>query len=97
MVVRRLGVWSVARIYGALSGTFGLIAGVILALLSMVGAGLVSQPNDAPGLLGPLFGVGAIVFAPLLYGVIGLLAGALSAVLYNVFAGMVGGIELDIQ
>jgi hypothetical protein len=97
MVVRRLGVWSIARIYGALSGAFGLIAGVILALLSMVGAGLASRSGDAPAFLGPLLGIGAIVFLPLLYGVMGLVAGALSAVLYNVFAGMVGGIELDIQ
>jgi hypothetical protein len=97
MVVKRVGVWSVARIYGALSGAFGLIAGVCLALFSMVGAGLAAQSGDAPAFLGPLLGVGAIVFLPLLYGVMGLVIGALSAALYNVFAGMVGGVELDIQ
>ena len=97
MVVRRLGVWSVARIYGALSGAFGLIAGAILALLSMVGAGLAARSGDAPAFLGPIFGIGAIVLLPVLYGAMGLAVGALSAVLYNLFAGMVGGIELDIQ
>jgi hypothetical protein len=97
MVVKRLGVWSVARIYGTLSGAFGLIAGVCLALFSMVGAGLAAQSGGAPAFLGPLLGVGAIVFLPLLYGVMGLVIGALSAALYNVFAGMVGGVELDIQ
>ena len=97
MVVRRLGVWSVARIYGALSATFGLIAGVILGLLSMVGMGLAAESGDAPPFLGPLFGFGAVVFLPLIYGVIGLVIGAVSAGLYNVFAGLVGGVELDIQ
>jgi hypothetical protein len=97
MVVKRLGVWSVARIYGALTAAFGLIAGVIVALFSMIGAGLASQAGDAPAFLGPLLGVGAIVFLPLLYGAMGLLMGALSAALYNLFAGMVGGVELDIQ
>lgn len=97
MVVRRVGVWSVARIYGTLTGAFGLTAGVILALVSMVGAGLFIQSGDAPAFLGPIFGIGAIVLLPLLYGVMGPAVGALSAVLYNLFAGMVGGIELDIQ
>ena len=97
MVVRRVGVWSVARIYGTITGTFGLIAGVCLALFSMIGAGPAAQAGDAPAWLGPIFGVGAIVFLPLLYGVMGLVGGALSAGLYNLFAGMVGGVELDLQ
>lgn len=97
MVVRRVGVWSVARIYGALSGAIGLLAGVVVALFSMVGAGLTAANSDAPGWLAPIFGVGAIVFLPLFYGVMGILAGALTAALYNLFAGMVGGVELDIE
>jgi hypothetical protein len=97
MVVRRVGVWSVARIYGAMTASFGLIAGLCLALLSTVSAGLLSQSNDMPSWLGPMFGVGAIVFLPIFYGVIGLVVGAISGALYNLFAGMVGGVELDIQ
>ena len=97
MVVRRVGVWSVARIYGALSGAIGLVAGVILALFSVVGAGLAAQTSEVPGWLGPVFGVGAIVALPLFYAVMGILAGAFCAVLYNLFAGMVGGVELHIE
>lgn len=97
MVVRRVGVWSVARIYGAMLAVFGLFVGLIIALFSAIGASLASQATDAPSWLGPVFGIGAIVFLPLCYGVIGLLAGAVSAALYNLFAGMVGGVELDIQ
>lgn len=97
MVVRRVGVWSVARIYGAMLAGFGLIAGACLALFSMIGAGLASQSGDAPAWLGPMFGIGAIVFLPVLYGVIGLVAGTVSALLYNLFAGLVGGVEFDTQ
>lgn len=97
MVVRRVGVWSVARIYGALSGSFGLLAGLCIALFSMIGAGLASQSGDVPRWLGPIFGIGAIVFMPVLYGVIGLVAGTVSALLYNLFAGLVGGVEFDTQ
>jgi hypothetical protein len=44
-----------------------------------------------------MFGVGAIIFLPLFYGVLGLIGGALGAALYNLFAGLFGGIELETQ
>ena len=50
-----------------------------------------------PAGLGALFGVGAVIFLPICYGVLGLLAGALTAALYNLFAGMVGGVEMDLK
>lgn len=54
------------------------------------------QANDlASRGLGTVFGVGAIILFPILYGVMGLIFGAVSAALYNLFAGIVGGIELE--
>jgi len=44
-----------------------------------------------------MFGVGALVFMPVFYGVLGFVAGAVGAVIYNMFAGLVGGIELDLE
>jgi len=44
-----------------------------------------------------MFGVGAIVFLPIFYGVIGAVGGAICAALYNVFAGMIGGVELNLE
>lgn len=96
MIVKRVGVWSIARMYGSLLGAIGLLAGVVIALFALVGAGLAAN-SGAPGGLGVIFGVGAVVFLPLCYGVIGILAGAVMAALYNLFAGMVGGVELDIE
>lgn len=97
MIVKRVGVWSVARIYGAMLAAFGLLVGLIIALFSLIGASLVSQSSGAPSWMGPIFGIGAIVLLPLCYGLMGLLAGSVSAVLYNLFAGMVGGVEVDVQ
>jgi hypothetical protein len=103
MVIRRLGVWSVARLYGGMSAVFGLIAGLIFASVALVG-GAVGAANGADvssklgaGGFGALFGVGAIILLPLCYGVMGIIGGALGAVLYNLFAGMFGGIELEVQ
>ena len=97
MILRRIGVWSTAKIVGTVHAVFGLITGLLFAAISMVGAGIAAASEDPSGLLGPLFGVGAIIFFPLLYGCMGVLFGALSAALYNLFSGMVGGIELELQ
>ena len=104
MVLRRIGVWSAARLYGGLCAVLGLLFGVIFALVALAGgmagmasdggaggAGLVSGP------FGAIFGVGAIIALPLFYGVLGVIMGALTAVLYNLFAGLFGGIELETQ
>ena len=103
MVIRRVGVWSASRLYGGIMASFGVIIGVCVALLSMLGglAGAAGSSNTSSGLaasgLGALFGVGAIILAPLFYGVLGLIAGAIGAGLYNLFAGLFGGLELEIQ
>jgi predicted porin len=53
--------------------------------------------NDVPSWFVPMFGVGAIVVLPIIYGIMGLIGGAIAAALYNLFSGMVGGVELDLQ
>ena len=95
MTVKHVGVLSVARIYGALAGTMGLILGVILAILSTIGAGF--GGNDVPRFLGPMIGVGAIIFLPVFYGLMGLCMGAIVAALYNLLAGFLGGVAVDIE
>jgi hypothetical protein len=94
MIVRRIGVWSVARMYGALLAAMGLLVGLIIALVSLAGASYLNQAQS-PSWIGPVFGVGAIVVLPICYGLFGIVAGAISAALYNIFAGMVGGVELE--
>lgn len=95
MIVRRVGVWSVARVYGALSGAMGLIFGFFLALLSLVGAGMGN--DDLPAFAAGALGIGAIIVLPIFYGCLGVIAGAVGALLYNLFAGMVGGIEIQTE
>ncbi len=99
MVVKRIGVWSVARMYGALLAAMGLLFGLILALVSLAGASFVNQAemSDAPSWIAPVFGVGAIVVLPICYGLMGVVVGAVTAVLYNIFASVVGGVVLDTE
>ncbi len=99
MVVKRVGVWSVARIYGALLAAMGLLFGLLIALVSLAGAGFMSQAemSGAPNWIAPMFGVGAIVVLPICYGLMGIVVGAITAVLYNIFAGIVGGVILEAE
>ena len=106
MVIRHIGVWSVARLYGGLCAAMGLLLGACFAVVAMVGGGIAAVAQNsgassgsgvASGLMGAMFGVGAIVILPIFYGVLGIIMGALTAALYNLCAGMFGGIEMDIQ
>jgi hypothetical protein len=101
MTVKRVGIGSAAKLSGAIYASVGLIFGVIFALVSLVGAGIASQfasGNDGtPPFVGAIFGVGAIVALPLLYGLFGVISGAIGAGLYNLFAGLVGGLEVELQ
>ena len=100
MVIRRFGVWSVAKLYGALLAAMGLLFGAVIALASMIGgaAGALGDgPASAAGPMAMLFGVGAIIFLPIFYGVLGVVMGAITAGLYNLVAGLLGGIEVETE
>ena len=95
MVVKKVGIWSVARMYGALSGGMGLLIGLGIALASAVGLSLAE--GDEPAFVAAAMGVGAIVILPIFYGVLGVCAGAIGALLYNVLAGVVGGVTIEVE
>jgi hypothetical protein len=98
MVIRQIGVGSLARILAALYAFWGFIFGAILALAAMVGSGIGAGTDSAmPVWFGGIFGVGAIIILPILYGIFGALGGALTAVMYNVVAGMVGGLVVETE
>ena len=97
MVVKHFGVWSVARIYAIISAGIGLCIGVVVALISIVGGSLVGSSSNMPSWAGSVFGIGSIVFFPILYGVMGLIGGTIAAVLYNIGARIGGGVEIDVQ
>ena len=94
MVVNRVGPVSCARITGTLYAFLGLIIGGCFSLIAMV-AGAAAGKDIPFG--GVMFGIGAIVFFPVLYAVIGFVGTLIFAWLYNVVAGMVGGVELDVS
>ena len=99
MVIRHIGVGSLAKMLAALYAIWGFIFGIILRASRPWSAPGSAQRHDSamPVWVGGFFGVGAIIFLPILYGLFGAIGGALTAVMYNVVAGMVGGLEVDTE
>jgi hypothetical protein len=102
MVIRHVGVISAAKIAGLLYAVAGLFVGVIFAAISFLGgAGAIGAGSDASNpmvpMLGMMFGAGALILAPVFYGIMGVVIGALTAAVYNLVAGVTGGLELDVQ
>ena len=94
MILKKVGVLSVAKIMGAMQAVIGLLIGLFMGAIFSV---MPMNNPDVPSWLAPSFGIGAIVFAPVMYGIFGFIAGAIGGVVYNLFAGMVGGLELHLE
>ena len=100
MVVRRIKPMSLGKMLAVLYAVMGLIAGVLIALVSAVGSSMASgasMPDSGPNPFAMMAGMGiaAIVVIPLMYGIFGFIGGLIMAGLYNLFAGMVGGVEIE--
>jgi len=100
--LRTIGPLSCAKVAAILYALIGLIFGAFVSLLSLLGAfgsGFGDQAAGQPGgaLIGLIFGVGAIVVLPVVYGCMGAISGIIMAGAYNLIARAVGGIELEIE
>src|SRR5262245_5535139 len=98
--VRRIAPLSAAKVAAMVYGLIGLIGGIIIALFALmgmsIGAMADSSNSGAPAFMGAIFGVGAVVFLPILYARFGFIGGLISAAIYNLVAGWVGGLQVDL-
>lgn len=93
LTVKKIKATSLGKVCGALYGLMGLIFGIIFALFMVVG--FEGSPYDP--MMGFVYGVGAIIFLPFLYGLMGFLAGLIMAFLYNISASWSGGIQIETE
>jgi len=97
MVLKSVGVMSVAKVMGTLCALMGLIFGAIMALVAMSSAAMsLPEGGEAP-LPAAFFGVGAVIILPIMYGICGFIGGIIMAALYNLVAGLVGGLEFNFE
>jgi hypothetical protein len=93
VVLRAVGVMSVAKVSAVLMAIAGLIEGIVFAGLgTMIGSLAEGTPMAALG----AFGFMAIIMFPIGGAISGFVGGAISAILYNLVASRIGGIELDL-
>ena len=102
LVIRKLGIMSVAKMYAVLMLVMSLLIsipyGLIIIVISLTGASSVGgQGGLAFGGGGVIFGLAIMIGMPIFYGVAGFIGGCIGALLYNLFAGMVGGIEIEVE
>lgn len=100
MQLKRIAPGSAFKVMGCLYAALGLFIGCVFSLFALVGAGIAGMAGGADaadGIVGALFGVGAIIVLPIFYGLVGAIMAALMAALYNLVARMVGGLEVDLE
>lgn len=96
--VARIGVLSLAKILAVTYAFLGLFFGGVLSLFAVMGAAVGSAAGgDGGGIAAMLFGVGAVIVLPIVYGCLGFVGGLIMAPLYNLVAKVVGGIEVELS
>ena len=97
MTLKQIGPMSCGKTLGVLYAMIGLVFGVLVSLFSVLGSAIgMAQGQQGAG-FGALFGIGAVILMPLIYGCLGFVGGILGAFLYNVTVRFAGGIELDLS
>jgi len=96
--ISRIGVLSLAKMLAVLYAFLGLFFGGILTLFSVMGAALGGAAGkDSGGMVAMLFGVGAVIILPIVYGCLGFVGGLIMAALYNLVAKVMGGLEIELS
>jgi hypothetical protein len=98
MVIKSMGVVSLAKLMGLLYAALGFLIGALFSLLG--GGALLAAGGDEAGLgMGMMAGLGlfAIVLFPVFYGVLGFVSGLICAFLFNLTAKFTGGLEIEVQ
>ena len=91
-ILKKVKIYSLARMYSIISAFMGFIFGLLNILLFLV------SKNDSTNLgVTPSYGYGGIILFPLIYGITGFIFGAFSAYLYNLVSRHIGGIEFEID
>lgn len=89
--IKKVSSKSVARLFGLMYALMGFIFGIVTSAVSLIAS------SSEDGFVGLMFGVGAIIALPILYGVMGWIMGYIMGWLYNFTAKRVGGIQIEIE
>jgi hypothetical protein len=94
MRITHIAPLSLAKVAFVLYGVLGLVFGGFFALLAVFGASVGAAAGEESALLSAVFGLGAVIVLPILYGCMGAVMALFMSWLYNIVAGFVGGVEI---
>jgi len=103
MVIKNVGVLSVAKVQGLIMACIGLIFGIIYGLVFLLfGAAMMAAGSGGrSGVIGAggsvVAGLIFMIVIPIFYGILGFVIGAITGLVYNIASKYVGGIELEIE
>jgi hypothetical protein len=101
MVIKRLGIFSVAKIYSVVMAGIGLLIGIPFGLIMIIfGAAMMSaagRDSAAGGGVGIGLGIFYMIGLPIIYAVLGFIFGAIGALIYNMASGIIGGVEMELE
>lgn len=95
--IRRIEVFSVAKLCAVLYGGIGLFIGGIYGFFMVVGGVIGAASGEPEALVMAGVGVMMFLFVPVFYGAIGAVAAAMSALIYNLGADWLGGIRIELR
>ena len=93
--IKKIGALSLGKILGIMYAIMGLIFGGLITIAAVLGNTFFAQENSNVGAI--IFGLGAIIFIPIIYGFLGFILGIISAWIFNKAAKWVGGLEIELQ
>ena len=72
---------------------FGFLGGLVFFLIAL----LAGDQTEFTGIERVLFGMGAPIILPIVYGIVGFIAGHVSAWIFNVAVKWAGGLQIDLD
>ena len=82
MTITKIDILSLGKILTVIYAAFGLLGGLVFALLSVFGFALTGGAEEGVGaFFTVLFGVGSVILFPIFYGIIGFVSGLIAGAL----------------
>jgi len=90
VIIKKVGVLSLANVFAILNLFFGLLIGILITLVSFFFPELLNIKGDFSFIVGPF----SIIIFPIVLGIMGWFSGLISGLFYNLTAKITKGIVL---
>ena len=92
-ILKRIAPTSAFKVGFVTNGFLGLLLGAVCTAIAL--AGIQFAPHAHLPFAGRV-GIFAVIFCPIVYGLLGGIGAAIGAAIYNLASGWVGGLQVDI-